>query len=148
MTAFASALSGAGGRAKASSARASVTRSLISLGALVVVSDLGSNENLLPESWRREKSSKGGNLIETSSMKSWVGAEDDGESSASNGSFDAPRIGEEFGFTALCSSSVLFGLPRLMGTISGRTFFSSIGCTWYAPTWGGEAILGSGIGSC
>lgn len=81
-------------------------------------------------------------------MKSCVGAEDDGESSASNGSFDAPRIGEGLGFTALCSTSVLVGLPRLMGTISGRTFFSSTGLTWYAPSSGGEATFGSGLDSC
>lgn len=76
-----------------------------------------------------EKSSKGGNRIETSSMKSCVGAEEDGESSASNGSFDAPRIGEGIGFATLCSRSALLGLPRLMGTISGRIFFSSTGFT-------------------
>lgn len=108
------------GRANASSARASVTLSLMSFGIFVAGSELISNANLLPGSWRMENSSRGGNRLATSS-KPWVSAKGDLPSSASNGSLATLSIGVEVGMVALCSGSVLVGLPRLIGMILGKT---------------------------
>lgn len=108
------------GRANASSARASVTLSLMSFGIFVTVSELTSNANLLPESWRMENPSRGGNGLATSS-KPWVGARGDLPSRASNGSLAILSIGVVLCTVVLCSGSVLLGLPRLIGMISGKT---------------------------
>lgn len=109
---------GTEGRANASSARASVTLSLMSFAIFVADSELLSNANLLPGSWRMENPLRGGNRLATSS-KPWEGAKGDLPSSASNGSLML-SIGVEF-CMGLCSGSVFVGLPRLIGMILGRT---------------------------
>lgn len=114
---------GTEGRANASSARASVTLSLMSFGIFVADSEFLSNANVLPGSWRMENSSRGRNRLATSS-KPWAGAKGDLPSSASNGSLML-SIGVEFCMD-LCSGSVFVGLPRLIGMIVGKTSSSLI----------------------
>ena len=137
------------GNAKASSARASVTLCLMSLVGCVFDSRSGSNANLLPESWSREKSSRAGNLAEASSRE--LESRPLGvrvESSAAQGSLLGPLLGEGLGLGACASPSAFVGLPRLIGVMSGMARISSTIGARNAPTDGGEATLGSAGGRC
>ena len=111
-------------------------------------SDLGLNGNLPPESWSKEKSSKAGNLVETSSRRADCRAEGGPVSSAVKGSPVAPLNGEGFALGVLLPPSALLGLPRRMGVMSGIVCSSKNRGALKAPATGGVATFGSDEGRC
>lgn len=116
------------GEAKASSASASVTRWLISLGFEAADGcDFGSNANLFPDSCRIENWSRGGKRVEISSSSLLSGRRFDGASKAAKGSLLMTRIGDGLGRAAGCFAEESVGLPRLIGVMSGMFSFSSTG---------------------
>ncbi len=117
----------------------------MSFASFVFVPEFRSNANLAVESVRIENSSTGGNLVETSSRLT-LGAVDGLESSALKGSLWTPLIGEGLGLGGSFPDSILLGLPRRIGAISGTTGFSLTVGAIYTPIIGGEAIVGGDAG--
>jgi hypothetical protein len=62
------------------------------------------------------------------------------------GSFRTPLLGEGLSLGASFPDSLLLGLPRRIGVISGTTIFSFTTGAMYAPTRGGETIWGGDVG--
>ena len=81
-------------------------------------------------------------------MNAASGGEVGFESRAAKGSLLVFLFGDGFGRDATCSEDSFVGLPRLIGTISGRLGFSSTGGALYAPIMGGDTMFGSGEGRC
>jgi hypothetical protein len=116
------------GKAKASSAKASVTLWAILFGwAGVAGAFFWSKANFPPDSCRRENCSSGGNRDEISSTGTLAGAKPGFESSAAKGSLETILKGDGLGRVPGCAAFVVVGLPRLIGVISGRVIFSSKG---------------------
>ena len=137
------------GSAKASSARAFVTCCLMSCGAFFAAPCFESKANLLPESCNKENSSRAGNLAEISSTLALSFTESFPASSILKGSPVLFLKGEGDGFGIFDFASNVVGLPRLIGTISGRLCFSTTTGALKAPATSGGVFTSSSVeGRC
>jgi hypothetical protein len=136
------------GNAKASSAKTCVIF-LLKASALDSGGEVGPspNWNFCPRSCNNENSSNDGNREANSSAAALL-TSTFWESRAAKGSEDVPLIGDGLGFATGGCCAGTAGLPLLIGVISGKAWTCWIGVTFCRPIMGGEATVGSGVGSC